>query len=214
MRVVIVANGDFAAPPDVEALLDSAESLIAADGGARHLAELKRRPDLVIGDLDSLTQDRVSELEKAGARILRFPAEKDQSDLEMALLHAEEMGARAIYVLGALGRRWDHSLANLLLAAHPRLAGLRILFLHGEQQLFLIRDDVQLGVPLGTRLSLIPLKGDAKGVSTRGLVYPLNDETLHFGSTRGVSNIVEAADAEISLRKGLLLCVLSPKEMD
>lgn len=214
MRTVIVANGEFAPPPDLEALLDSAEVLIAADGGARHLAKLKRRPDIVIGDLDSLTSTKVRELEKAGTHILRFPVEKDQSDLELALLHALKVGASEIYVLGALGRRWDHSLANLLLAAHPELAELQIVFLHGDQQLFLIRGDVQLGVPVGTRLSLIPLKGDAKGVSSRGLAYTLDNETLYYGSTRGVSNKVERENAEIGLRKGLLLCVLSPTDLD
>lgn len=214
MRTVIVANGDFNPPPELEALLDSAEAVIAADGGARHLAKLERKPDVVIGDLDSLTSAKIDELEQAGAHVLRFPEDKEQSDLELALLHAKKVGAGEAYVLGALGRRWDHSLANLLLAAHPELADLQIVFLHGTQQLFLIRGDVQLGVPVGTRLSLIPLKGHAKGVSSQGLAFPLDNETLYFGSTRGVSNIVEAEDAEIGLCKGLLLCVLSPSELD
>ena len=62
MRIVIFANGDFEAPPDLEALLDSAGAIIAADGGARHLAKLKRRPDVVIGDLDSRSEEHTSEL--------------------------------------------------------------------------------------------------------------------------------------------------------
>lgn len=214
MRIVIFANGDFEAPPELNALLNSADAIFAADGGARHLAKLKRRPDVVIGDLDSLSKQKVTALKKEGAHVLDFPEDKDQTDLELALQHAVRVGAEEIFVLGALGGRWDHSLANLLLAAHPALAGIPLVFLHGAEQAFLIRDAVRLDAPLGTRVSLIPVGGDAKGVSTAGLEFPLENETLAFGATRGVSNVINEADAEIALRKGLLLCLLSPPEME
>ena len=214
MRIVIFANGDFEPPPDLEALLDSADGIFAADGGAKHLARLKRRPDLLIGDLESVAKPKLKELEQDGVHVLDFPAEKNQTDLELALRHAVKVGAEEIFVLGALGRRWDHSLANLLLASHPDFADVSLVFLHGEQQAFVIRAAVRLDAPVGTRLSLIPVGGDAEGVTTQGLAYPLDGETLEFGGSRGVSNRVEESDAEISLDKGMLLCLLSPSDME
>jgi thiamine pyrophosphokinase len=211
LYVLIFANGELQAPPG---FAPHADLLIAADGGAAHARALGLSPAVVIGDFDSLSPVHRAELEAQGAQFIQHPARKDATDFELALLHAQAAGATRIDVLGGLGRRWDHSLANLLLAADPRFAGLAITFVHGEQRLFIISKRTQLELERGSRLSLIPLKGDAVAVSTRGLDYPLDRETLQFGSSRGVSNVVAEAQVEIDLVSGLLLCVLSPSSFD
>lgn len=214
MHTVVFANGVFEPPGDLPALLASAELLIAADGGAAHCAALGIVPQVVIGDLDSLQASVREELEAHGAQVFTHPAQKDETDLELALLHAKQAGATRVTVLGGLGGRLDHSLANLLLAASTTFAELQILFVHGQERLFLIRDTSVLDAQPGERVSLLPLKGDAKSVFTVGLVYPLNHETLLFGSSRGVSNIVSHAGARVSLEQGLLLCVVSPADLE
>ncbi|MEX2161193.1 MAG: thiamine diphosphokinase [Anaerolineales bacterium] len=210
MQALIVANGELDPPRDLDKRLASADLIIAADGGARHCRALGILPQVIIGDLDSLDAKLRADFERQGALILTHPADKDQTDLELALLHAKDAGAQQIVVLAGLGHRWDHSVANLLLAAHAQFSDRRILFLQGEQRLFVIRQGSPLAARVGERVSLLSLGGDAKGVSTRGLKFPLANETLTFGSSRGVSNVVLAEDAAVELKEGCLLCVISP----
>lgn len=214
MRAIVFANGEFAPPADVAARLEGAQLLIAADGGLKHLRALGRQPDVLVGDMDSVAAEEVKALEAAGVSVQRHPVDKDQTDLELALLEAAARGADAVEVLGGLGRRWDHSLANLLIPALPALAGIRVEFLHGEQRLFLIRAGTDIAGAEGTRLSLIPVGGVAEGVRTEGLAFPLAGKRLSFGSSRGVSNVMEGARARVGVGAGLLLCVISTGELE
>lgn len=214
MKAVIFANGEFAAPNTLDKLLGASELLLAADGGLLHMRTLGLQPDAVVGDLDSLDEGLRTKLKSAGVKLLDYPEEKDQTDLELALLYAKDRGAKEITILAGLGRRWDHSLSNLQLLAHPEFAELRITYFHGEQRLFLIRGEAQIEAQVGARLSLIPLGGDATGVHTRGLAYALRGEKLLFGSSRGVSNVVVEEGAWVSVESGLLLCVISPSILD
>lgn len=209
MQAIVFANGDFVPPPDLDARLAAADLIIAADGGAQHCRALGLRPDVIIGDLDSLDPNMRADWEAQGVNIISHPPEKDQTDLELALLHSKEARAEKITVLGGLGRRWDHSIANLLLAAHFQFDGTEILFLHGQQRLLVTKRQLRLPAAVAERVSLLPVGGDAKGVVTHGLKYPLNGETLFFGGSRGVSNVVVSADAEVNLKSGILLCVVS-----
>lgn len=210
MLAIVFANGDLDPPADLKEQLAAADLIVAADGGALHCRALGIRPDVVIGDLDSLDAAARTDIETQGVQVLSHQVEKDQTDLELALLYAKEGGAQEILVLAGLGRRWDHSFANLLLAAHPQFSSQRIFFLHGQQSLFIIHRQAHLAAKVGERVSLLPLGGDALGVNTRGLKYPLNRETLVFGSSRGVSNVVDEEGAEVELATGCLLCVISP----
>jgi thiamine pyrophosphokinase len=210
LYALVFANGELELPPGFKA---EADLIVAADGGAAHCHSLGVVPHVVIGDFDSIDAEIRSALADAGAEFIQHPARKDATDFELALVHAQAAGATRIDVLGGLGRRWDHSLANLLLAADPRFIATSISFLHGVQRLFVISSRIQLALEVGSRLSLIPLKGDAVAVRTRGLEYPLANEILSFGSSRGVSNVVAQPKVEIDLLSGLLLCVLSPAEV-
>lgn len=214
LLAIVVANGELNTPPDLEQRLAKAGLIVAADGGAAHCRALDILPQLVIGDLDSLEPATRAEYEAQGVRILQHPVEKDQTDLELSLLFAKEAGAQEIQVLGGLGHRWDHSFANLLLGVHPQFASQDILFLNGGTRLFVIRGQASLDARLGERVSLLPLGGDVLGVRTRGLQFPLTGETLAFGSSRGVSNVIVAEPAEVEAAHGILLCVISPPELE
>lgn len=206
MRTVIFANGVMDTRPD----LPDHDLLIAADGGAAYCRRFGVVPDWIVGDLDSLAAHELTELEAAGARVARFPVRKDFTDLELAVHHAVEHGAEEIVIFGALGARWDQTLANLLMPAARDLAGVRIRLVDGAQDIELIkpgeRHEVH-GKP-GDLLSLVPLGGDAVGVITENLEYPLVRETLHFGSTRGISNRLLGENAAVAFSQGLLLCVV------
>lgn len=209
MTTVIVANGELADPKSAEAWLRKADRIIAADGGSQHCFQLGFTPDLLIGDLDSIGEREISAIEAAGGEIDRYPRRKDATDLELALDRAQKDGASDILVLAAIGGRWDQSLINLLLVAHPQFADMRIRLINGPQVAELIhpgRPHTVAGNP-GDLVSLIPLAGDANGITTEGLEYPLRDERLRFSSSRGISNVIQRAPAKVWIKEGQLLAI-------
>ena len=207
MRAVIFANGVLSVP--VAAPLPG-DLVFAADGGARHCLALGIIPAVVVGDFDSLEPAELAVLERNGAEVVRHPARKDFTDLELAIQLAVERGMQEIQVLGALGARWDQTLANLLLPAAVALQGVRISLVDGPQEILLIRagETLEIRGRPGDIVSLIPLNEDAAGISTAGLEYPLAGEPLYFGRTRGISNVLSAESGRVSLESGLLLCVV------
>ena len=216
LRAVIFANGILNNPSQTLSALQAGDFVIAADGGARHCQKLGIRPAIVIGDFDSLSAAELTELERDGAQVLRFPARKDYTDLELALQHAVALGADEILVFAALGARWDQTLANLLLPAAPGLEQVCIRLLDGAQEIALLRPGelhILNGRP-GDIVSLVPLGGHARGITTDGLEYPLADGTLYFGATRGVSNVLLGERASVQLKEGLLLCTIIHREDD
>ena len=212
-KTIVLANGTLDDPAALRKRLvawDGAE-VIAADGGARLAASLGLLPEIVIGDLDSLGPQDRQVLSEAGARLQASPADKDETDLELALRLAVAGGAKHVAILGALGGRLDMTFSNLLLLADDRLAGVQVQLWHGEQTAWIIRPPGgELLGQVGDTLSLIPLGGPAAGITTHNLAYPLLDETLSVGPARGLSNVIRAAPANIQLAAGRLLAVHTP----
>jgi thiamine pyrophosphokinase len=218
MRAIIVAGGD--APE--RAALDSAwpgwdlpcDLVVAADRGAISALALGLRPDLVVGDEDSLDEDEVSWIAAAGIPLETVAAEKDETDTELAILAAVARGATRLAILGALGGpRIDHALANIALLGLPALGGRPVEILDDRTRLRLLASDgagdAGLALPgrVGDLVSLIHLGMDATGVTTSGLAYALSDATLPAGPARGVSNVRVAPEAGVRLGRGRLLVV-------
>ncbi|RLC97753.1 MAG: thiamine diphosphokinase, partial [Chloroflexi bacterium] len=187
--------------------------IIAADGGTRHALAAGVIPHVVIGDLDSLSPADLAQVEAACARVIRFSPRKDETDLELALLHAARAGVSEIVVLAALGGRLDQTIANVLLLSLPELDGLDVRIVEERQKVFLIHSAATITGRPGDTVSLIPLGGDAVGVTADGLEWPLCEETLRFGPARGVSNVLTAEQARVRVRRGMLLCVVTRAQM-
>lgn len=212
-RALVFANGDLHDGPAVqEALRQGTGGLIvAADGGARLALACGLRPALVVGDMDSLDEATLVTLRQNGAELQRFPADKDETDLELALLAAVRAGATWLRILGAVGDRLDQTLANILLLTLDALRGVDARLVAGRQTLWLLGPgEHALGGAPGDTISLIPLDGNAIGVRTHALRYPLRGETLRFGPARGVSNVIIEAGARVALEKGHLVVVHTP----
>lgn len=209
MRTLIFANGSFRQPENMLADIRTSDRLIAADGGALHCLRLGLQPDIVIGDFDSLEPETLAQLEDGGAELRRYPARKDETDLELALFAALEEAPTEIIIYGALGMRWDMTLANLLMLGHPAFQQFSVTLVDGCQRLRLLHggETLLLHGEAGDMVSLIPLTPDTAGIRTQGLEYPLQGEALTFGGTRGVSNVLVASSARVSLDQGLLVCV-------
>jgi len=209
MRAVIFVNGQFHSPETARRFILPGGYLIAADGGACHALSLNITPHVVIGDLDSLPADAEQRLLRSSTQFLRFPTHKDETDLELAIRHALEKGVDTIVFLGVLGGRLDQSLANVMLLTLPSLQNVQASIVDGDQLAFVIRERAFITGRPGDLVSVLPLGGDAHGVTNEGLEWRLRHDTLPLGTTRGISNVMLEEKAVISLQQGLLLCVIS-----
>jgi thiamine pyrophosphokinase len=212
MRAVVVAHGDVL--PSDRAVIRETDFVVAADGGALALERWRIPPHLVVGDMDSLGDAGVERFARQGIPVTKYPAAKDESDLELAVAQAIAAGATEIVLLGALGgERLDHETANLLLLADPGYNGVRLEARRGALRIRAVRGDgsLRLAGPVGALVTLLPVNGDAEGVTTEGLRYPLHDETLPFGRARGLSNEVASLPALVALRRGSLLVFETPQ---
>ncbi len=219
-HALVVADGDVPARDALDAAWPGWDAdvfdVVAADGGYTRALGLGLRPDLLVGDFDSLPADELAAAAADGVALLRAEVAKDESDAELALLAAVRRGATRITVLGAFGGpRLDHALANLWLLAHPALAGVEVVLLDGAARARLLGAPDAVGAPVtqllpgpvGALVTLLPFGGDALGVTTRGLRYPLHGETLRTGPARGLSNVRETPEAAVALAAGQLLIV-------
>ncbi len=210
MHVLLFANGAFNHGTMVQRCLDQAAAarVICADGGALHARSLGLRPRAIIGDMDSLTPQQVADFAADGVNIIRHPPDKDETDLELALLHCAALGAESVAILGGLGGRFDQTLANILLLTHPTFSELDITLADGEQVIRLLRPGAhKIQGDVGDTISLIPLSASAEGISSANLKYALDDDSLQLGPARGISNVMLAQEAQINFRRGLLLLV-------
>ena len=206
-RLVIFANGIIPGLGSARRLIQAGDVLIAADGGTRHILALGLFPSIVIGDLDSLTQDDRRQLEAKGVEIQQYSRDKDRTDLELAFHYACTGGYREILVIGALGGRLDQTLGNLSLLTNPEFATLNVRIDDGVEEAFITRDQCEVHGKPGDIVSLIPWSGEVSGVCTEGLHWPLQDETLFPDKTRGISNEMTCETAAISQKSGLLLVI-------
>ena len=206
MHILVFANGDPADLPQPDQL-PPADWVLAADGGAANARRLGIFPTIIIGDMDSLAAEEKRRLEAAGHRLITYPADKDATDLELALRYAIAQGATHITLVGLLGGRPDQALANIFLLARPALAGVTIEVLGKGWRAYVVRQAALIRGKVGDTVSLIPLTPRAVGVKTAGLAWALHHQTLLFGSSLGISNKMIAAEAHVSLREGILFVV-------
>jgi thiamine pyrophosphokinase len=202
---LILAGGDPALLPD--RLPERPGLVIAADSGLHLARPLGVTVDLVVGDLDSADPDAVDEARRAGASVERHPIGKDATDLELALEAAVERGATRVIVVGGTAlERVDHLLANAALIAAPRFAGLTPEWWLGSTRVMVAAGDRHFTGAPGEVVSIIPVGGDVQ-VTTTGLRWPLANERLPQGTTRGVSNEMSGSMASVTVTAGTALVV-------
>jgi thiamine pyrophosphokinase len=208
VKAVVVAHGDV--DPRDRVHLEGADLIVAADGGTFALERWGVVPHAIVGDLDSLGMERALEYGARGVTIVPFSADKDESDLELAIDYATEAKADEVVLLGVFGgARFDHELANTLLIAADEYRGTQMRAIRGDTTVRALHGGEQLelaGAP-GDLVTLLAVRGDAEGVRTHRLRYPLAGETLYFGAARGLSNIVVSEGASVACDRGVLLVI-------
>jgi thiamine pyrophosphokinase len=200
--VVVVAAG-----PGPAVSVPAATTVVAADGGLDRAASLGLVVDVLVGDLDSVSRAALERAQADGVRVVRHPEAKDASDLELSLDEAVALGARRVLVVASDGGRLDHLLTSVLLLASERYSALELDAVVGDTLVHVVRDERTLWGATGDVVTLVALGGSASGVTTEGLAYPLSHETLHAGSTRGVSNVFLGDEASVRVAHGTLLAI-------
>ena len=200
-KACIFCNGELKNPARAKRVASNCDLLIAADGGAKHLAGIGLQPRTVIGDMDSIATDMWKD-ENSIAWISHSP-DKDKSDVELAVEYALEQGCQEITLVAAIGGRLDHTLGNVaLVASYPG----RIAILDGVSTLVAVdkSEKCMLHGQVGTPVSLIPYGSGSFTVRTKGLKYSLGDESLH-SATHGLSNELSLTEACVCVSNGILL---------
>lgn len=236
MKCAVIANGEWDGEWGKNELA-SYDVLIAADGGGNRVIEAGFFPDILVGDLDSITTENLERCRQYGTEIIQYPREKDETDLELALelavariqdngispgSHSDSLDSldrrslrqerfHTIDLLGATGGRVDHLLGNLALLLSFLKKGYRIRGKDPTHEFWLIQGREYIKGQTNQEISLIPVTEYAT-VRTEGLYYPLHQEILRQDSPRGISNVFLGEDAFIEVSEGIVLVVLlSPK---
>ena len=214
-RILIFANGHLSDLDAARTIVHADDFILAADGGTHNALALGYTPNLIIGDLDSISDEErgklalssVEGMKEAGVQVIQFPRDKNETDLELAIQHAAEMQPEQIVIVGALGGRLDQTLGNIALLSDFRLSTLDLRLDDGVEEIYFCRDQAEVHGRSGELVSLIPWGVPVEGVRTDGLRWPLSDETLYPDKTRGISNELLGEQATVRIRSGLLLVV-------
>ena len=204
-RILILANGEWESLSRLQAAAGGSGFTIAADGAWAKARTHGIPVDLVVGDLDSLTPQEHTALRASGTPVEAYPADKDWTDLELAIAKAISEEPEEISIYGAFGGRTDHALASVFLMEMGLAAGVSIRLLRGGETLYLVDGafDLPAATP-GDRVSLLPVSETAR-VTTRGLRFGLENETLLRAASRGVSNEVSEPCPGVVIHEGKVL---------
>lgn len=204
--LILLSYMECVTPDMAQELAESADYIIAADGGQNRAREFGLQPDCVIGDFDSTTLN-----EDFDCLYITYPAEKDLTDTEAALTHALEKGCRNVILLGGMGGRLDHTMGNIGLLDKYYNSFDHMEFIDGKNRMELLKDSGRT-IKRDVRykyFGLVSLNAEASGINIRGAKYELTGASLERASTLGVSNEFSEDTVEIYVREGTLLIVRS-----
>jgi len=199
-RALILANGPFPPPDILRDLRTHATLIVCADGGANWARRSKIRPDVILGDLDSILPSTKRHFRETP--ILRID-DQESTDLEKAIRYCVGRRIASADIIGALGERIDHTTGSL--GCFKKFGEqIQLRFVDSVGELTLVKGSVRFKTKKGERVSLIPLDR-CKGVSTTNLKYALKNSVLELGVRDGISNEATGAVARVAVKKGTLL---------
>jgi thiamine pyrophosphokinase len=209
MDCIIVASGNLLLTPRIKCLLEEADLIVAADGGATHLKQIDIAPHVIIGDMDSIHPDTRCFFEKKGTPIISHPSRKNQTDTDLCVEFAVKKGATTVTLLGVTGHRLDHTLANIFLLRRLCTLGVESRIIDANNEIYLVTDRLKLKGRKGDLLSVLPVSDEVTGLTLTGLEYPLEDAAISMGSSLGISNYFKKSWVTISVLTGVLLVTKS-----
>ena len=182
---------------------------MAADSGAESATAAGTTVDVLVGDMDSISEEARGRVRDSGAVLETFPADKDATDLALTLAAARRRGATAVTVVGGGGGRLDHLLGNAAVICDPALADVETSWITARETAYPVHDSLTIQVPEGTTVSVLAAAGEATGVTLRGLRWPLTAARLPAWSSLGISNRARGGPVTIEVESGVLLAVVN-----
>lgn len=188
------------------------QNIIAVDKGLEKLHELNIVPNHIVGDFDSISKEVLQQYQKnTQITFHTYNPKKDNTDTEIALQLAIRLKSSAITIIGALGKRMDHSLANIHILRQALKAKIPCQIVDCHNKIYLIEDKHVLhkNKMYGKYISLLPLTSKVEELTLKGFKYPLDKYCLPVGVSLGVSNEIVEDIAIIQLKGGILIVVES-----
>lgn len=210
MKVCIVLNGEVKNYSTIKDIIikENYDYLICADGGANHIYNMNLLPHYIIGDLDSINSEIIKYYEECNVKFEKFPSKKDETDSEICIYLAQKLKAKEIHLIGALGGRIDHAIANINLLYNIRKKNIIPKIISEKEDMYIaINEEIIVSGSKGNIISVIPINGDAKGVTLENLEYPLNDYEMKFSVPLGISNVMISDKCNIKVKNGSLLVI-------
>ena len=207
MKVIIVTGGNKPSKKLLNSYIKSGDLIIGADKGSEYLYDYEIIPNIILGDFDSISEEKLKKIEEKQVEIIKFPPEKDYTDTEIAIMEAMKRGADTIYLFGGLGTRADHSLGNIGLLLTTKNKGARLLIVDDHNKMYLADKNMSLNGSQGEIISFHALSDVVKGFEIRGAKYNLNSYDMHLLDPRAVCNEFIDTPINIKYESGELLII-------
>ena len=208
MRALIISSGSF----DMETFKKhrlAKDIIICADGGANHIYKTGVKPDMIVGDLDSIDDETLLYYQEQNVLFHKFSSKKDLTDTELAINFALEEGANELVLFGSTGSRLDHTLGNIMLLYKLLKQNIKVSIIDKNNEIYITDKELEVEREDDTFVSLIPLSKSCDGIGLEGFKYSAQDLVLPFGSTMGISNQVEDEKGLIGIKDGTTLVIKS-----
>ncbi len=195
MTSLIMVNGEYSDDSWYKSRTHNFEYILCADGGANYARKFNITPNLIIGDMDSITEENISYFKQKNVEILTVPREKDFTDTQLSLYHMKNLGIKDVTIWGGVGDRLDHTLANIYSAVDYVKNGMNVVFESPSLNIYIVLDKLALSGEIGDTVSILTLSEYAKGVNLEGFKYPLTEAKLEVFNPIGISNVLVKTEA-------------------
>lgn len=207
MKCVILANGDYGNVDSCKWLVNEADIILCADGGANYAYKMGVIPAYIVGDMDSILPQVRDYYKEQGVEFRKYPQRKDFTDTQLILALAEELNANEIVFLGSLGKRLDHTLSNLYCGGELALKGKKVWHYTADYAAYLVSAEITISGEVGDIVSVLVLTDQARGVDEEGFEYSLKNVILEKWNPYAISNVLAKNEGVIRVRDGLLLVI-------
>lgn len=210
MKICIVLNGEIKDYDYINRIVrtGSYDYIICSDGGANHAYNMDILPDYIIGDLDSIDKNIIEYYKSNNIKFEKFPTKKDETDTELCIELSDKLKAKEIHLIGALGGRIDHTIANINLLYYIRKRGIIPKIISEKEEIYIaMNEELIIDGEIGDTISILPIKNDAKDVTLKNLEYPLKNYDMKFSRPLGISNVMTNVNCNIKVNEGSLIII-------
>ena len=209
MNALIVSGGNAPSEKLLKKYLSLCDFVIGADKGNECLIKYDIKPDLSLGDFDSIDKEVLDTVDSSGAQVLKFPPEKDYTDTEIAVMEALKRGAKKIYLLGGTGTRVDHTLGNIGLILTTKKKGAQLIMVDDNNEFYLAQSNMEIKGTYGNNISFHALSDTVRNFKIQGAKYNLDGYDMNLLDPRAICNEFVDTPIKISFDSGELLIIHS-----